>query len=108
MSAGVVGHSRDGRKGTAQVNYGLVCSPEGRPVAIEVHDGATQDQATVPGAVAAVRERFGIQDVVFVGDRGMMTTAHASALTDAGVAFVSALKTKSAQIKRSSVAAICS
>ncbi len=92
-----LGHSRDGKKGTAQVNYGLVCSPEGRPVAIEVHDGSTQDQTTVPGAIEAVRERFGISDVVFVGDRGMMTKAHASALTEAGVEFVSALK--SAQIK---------
>jgi hypothetical protein len=92
-----LGHSRDGKRGTAQVNYGLVCSPEGRPVAIDVHDGSTQDQTTVPGAVQAVRERFGIQDVVFVGDRGMMTKAHATALTEAGVAFVSALK--SAQIK---------
>jgi hypothetical protein len=92
-----LGHSRDGKRGTAQVNYGLVCSPEGRPVAIEVHDGSTQDQTTVPGAVAAVRERFGIEDVVFVGDRGMMTKAHAIALTDAGVQFVSALK--SVQIK---------
>jgi hypothetical protein len=92
-----LGHSRDGKRGTAQVNYGLVCSAEGRPVAIEVHDGSTQDQSTVPGAIRAVRERFAIQDVVFVGDRGMMTTAHAAALTDAGVQFVSALK--SAQIK---------
>jgi hypothetical protein len=91
------GHSRDGKKGTAQVTYGLVCSPEGRPVAIEVHDGSTQDQTTVAGAVGAVRERFGIEDVVFVGDRGMMTKAHATALTEAGVEFVSALK--SAQIK---------
>ncbi len=92
-----LGHSRDGKRGTAQVNYGLVCSPEGRPVAIEVHDGSTQDQSTVPGAIRAVRERFAIRDVVFVGDRGMMTKAHASALSDAGVQFVSALK--SAQIK---------
>lgn len=92
-----LGHSRDGRRGTAQVNYGLVCSPEGRPVAIDVHDGSTQDQSTVPGAITAVRERFGIEDVVFVGDRGMMTKAHAAALTEAGVEFVSALK--SAQIK---------
>ena len=91
------GYSRDGRKGTAQVNYGLICSPEGRPVAIEVHDGSTQDQTTVPGAVEAARERFGISDVVFVGDRGMMTKAHAESLTKAGVEFVSALK--SAQIR---------
>jgi hypothetical protein len=92
-----LGYSRDGKKGTAQVNYGLTCSPEGRPVAICVHDGSTQDQKTLPGAVAAVRERFGISDVVVVGDRGMLTAAHAEALTKAGVEFVSALK--SAQIR---------
>jgi len=91
------GYSRDGKRGTAQVNYGLSCSPEGRPVAICVHEGSTQDQQTLPGAVHAVRERFGIEDVVVVSDRGMLTKAHAGALTEAGVEFVSALK--SAQIR---------
>ncbi len=93
-----LGYSRDGKRGTAQVNYGLTCSPEGRPVAIAVHDGSTQDQETLPGAVEAVRERFGVEDVVVVGDRGMLTAAHAEALTAAGVDFVSALK--SAQIRK--------
>jgi hypothetical protein len=93
-----LGYSRDGRRGTAQVNYGLTCSPEGRPVAIGVHDGSTHDQQTLPGAVEAVRERFGISEVVVVGDRGMLTAAHAEALTTAGVEFVSALK--SAQIRK--------
>ena len=93
-----LGHSRDGKQGKAQINYGLTCSPAGRPVAIEVHDGSTQDQQTLPGAVAAVRERFGISDLVVVGDRGMITQAHAEALTGAGVDFVSALK--SAQIRK--------
>jgi hypothetical protein len=93
-----LGYSRDGKRGTAQVNYGLTCSPQGRPVAIGVHDGASHDQETLPGAVEAVRERFGIEDVVVVGDRGMLTAAHAEALTTAGVEFVSALK--SAQIRK--------
>jgi hypothetical protein len=93
----VRGYSRDGKQGTAQINYGLTCSPEGRPVAIGVHAGNITDQQTLPGAVAAVRERFGIEDVVVVGDRGMLTKAHAGALTEAGVDFVSALK--SAQIR---------
>jgi len=56
-----LGYSRDGKRGTAQVNYGLTCSPEGRPVAICVHEGRTQDQQTLPSAVRAVRERFGSQ-----------------------------------------------
>src|SRR5680860_1455117 len=93
-----LGYSRDGKRGTAQVNYGLTCSPEGRPVAIAIHDGSTHDQETLPGAVEAVRERFGIEDVVVVGDRGMLTAAHAEALTAAGVEFVSALK--STQIRK--------
>ena len=92
-----LGYSRDGKRGSLQITYGLTCSPEGRPVAISVHDGATQDQQTLPGAVAAVRERFGISDVVVVGDRGMLTAAHAEALTSTRVGFVSALK--SAQIR---------
>lgn len=93
-----LGYSRDGKKGTAQVNYGLTCSPEGRPIAICVHEGNVTDQRTVTAAIEAVRERFAISDVVFVGDRGMMTKAHAEALTKAGVEFVSALK--SAQIRK--------
>ena len=64
-----LGYSRDGVKGKLQVNYGLTCSPEGRPVAIAVHDGNTQDQKTLPDAVAQVTERFGIEHVVVVGDR---------------------------------------
>jgi DDE family transposase len=92
------GYSRDGKKGTAQVNYGLTCSPQGRPVAICVHAGNLTDQRTLPGAVQAVRERFGIEDVVVVGDRGMLTKAHAETLTEAGVDFVSALK--AAQIRK--------
>ena len=87
-----------GVRGKPQVTYGLTCSPEGRPVAICVHEGSTQDQQTLPAAVALVRERFGIEDVVVVGDRGMLTQAHAAALTEAGVGFVSALK--SAQIRK--------
>ncbi len=93
-----LGHSRDGKKGTLQINYGLTCSPEGRPVAVEVHAGDVADPKTVTGALAAVRARFGIEDVVFVGDRAMITAAHAEAMTEAGVEFVSALK--SAQIRK--------
>ena len=93
-----LGYSRDGVRGKAQVTYGLTCSPEGRPVAISVHEGRTQDQQTLPAAVALVRERFGIADVVVVGDRGMLTQAHATSLTEAGVDFVSALK--STQIRK--------
>jgi DDE family transposase len=87
-----LGYSRDGVKGKPQINYGLTCSPDGRPVAIEVHDGSTQDQKTLPGAVAAVRERFEIEHVVVIGDRGMITQAHAQTLKEAKIDFISALK----------------
>lgn len=86
------GYSRDGRKGTLQVNYGLICSPEGRPVAVSVHEGSAQDQTTVPAAIESVRERFKIDNVVFVGDRGMITQAHAATFKAQGVDFISALK----------------
>jgi DDE family transposase len=87
-----LGYSRDATKGKLQITYGLICSPEGRPVAVRVHEGNTQDQQTLPDAVAAVSERFGIERVVFVGDRGMITSAHADTLKTQGVGFLSALK----------------
>ncbi len=92
-----LGYSRDGRKGKLQVNYGLICSPQGRPVAVHAFDGSTTDSKTLPDAVARVTERFGIKDVVLVGDRGMITQAHAQTLKDQGVGFISALK--NAQIR---------
>lgn len=88
-----LGHSRDGKKGKLQVNWGLVCSPEGRPVAVHVHPGNTADPATVPGLLDQVRSRFGIDRVILVGDRAMITQAHAETLKKLGAGFVSALKT---------------
>ena len=86
------GYSRDGKKGTLQITYGLVCSPEGRPVAVEVFPGNTQDQQTLAPAVASVTARFGIERVIFVGDRGMLTESHAQTLKEQGVGFISALR----------------
>jgi transposase len=59
---------------------------------VRVHEGNVTDQQTVPDTVAAVRDRFGIEQVVFVGDRGMITQAHAQTLKEQGVDFISALK----------------
>lgn len=87
-----LGHSRDGKRGTLQITYGLICSPEGRPVAVEVFPGNTQDQQTLPVAVASVTERFGCERVIFVGDRGMLTEAHAETLKEREVGFISALR----------------
>ena len=93
-----LGHSRDGKPGKPQVNWGLVCSSEGRPVAVHVHPGNTADPSTVPGVIDTVRERFGIERVILVGDRAMITDAHAATLKELGAGFVSALK--SAQIRK--------
>ena len=93
-----LGHSRDGKPGKLQVNWGLVCSPEGRPVAVQVHPGNTADPTTVPDVIDTVKERFGIERVILVGDRAMITDAHAATLKELGAGFVSALK--SAQIRK--------
>src|SRR5437764_361932 len=93
-----LGHSRDGKPGKRQINWGLVCSPQGRPVAVQVHPGNTADPSTVPGVIDTIKERFGIERVILVGDRAMITDAHAAALKELGAGFVSALK--SAQIRK--------
>jgi hypothetical protein len=93
-----LGHNRDGKHGKLQINWGLVCSPEGRPVSVQVHPGNTADPSTVPGVLDALKDRFGIERVIIVGDRAMITDAHAATLKELGAGFVSALKT--AQIRK--------
>jgi hypothetical protein len=88
-----LGHNRDGKTGKLQVNWGLVCSPEGRPVSVQVHEGNTADPITVPGVIDQVKQKFGIERVILVGDRAMITDAHAATLKELGAGFVSALKT---------------
>jgi hypothetical protein len=70
-----IGHSRDGRFDRAQIVFGLLTDPEGRPVATEVFDGNTGDPKTVLAQVKKLRERFSLKHVVLVGDRGMITSA---------------------------------
>ena len=72
---GAIGHPKDGVRGRLQIVYGLLTSPEGIPVAIEVFAGNTGDPTTVTGQVTKVKDRFGITKVVLVGDRGMLTAA---------------------------------
>jgi transposase len=97
-SLAALGHNRDGKTGKLQINWGLVCSPEGRPVSVQVHPGNTADPTTVPGVLDQVKEKFGIERVILVGDRAMITDAHAATLKQLGAGFVSALK--SAQIRK--------
>ena len=72
---GAIGHPKDGVRGRLQVVYGLLTSPGGIPVAIEVFKGNTGDPATVAAQVTKVKDRSGIGRVVLVGDRGMLTAA---------------------------------
>ncbi len=67
------GYSRDGKKGTLQIIYGLLCAPDGCPVAIEVFDGNTADPMTLAAQIGKLKQRFCLDHVVLVGDRGMIT-----------------------------------
>ncbi len=68
-----LGYSRDGKKGTLQITYGLLTDHDGRPVSITVYPGNTADSTTVMDQVAKLRDDFGLQEVALVGDRGMIT-----------------------------------
>jgi len=87
-----IGYSRDGKPGKPQISYGLCCAPSGQPVSIEVHKGNTGDPSTLSPAVERIKDTFGIEHVVFVGDRGMITDARIEALKEQGVGFITALR----------------
>jgi transposase len=70
-----LGHSRDDKRGTLQIVFGLLCNREGCPVAVEVFDGNTADPMTLAPQIAKLRQRFGLSRVVLVGDRGLLTEA---------------------------------
>lgn len=72
---GRLGHSRDDQKGKLQVVFGLMTNAEGCPVAVEVYAGNTADPKTVSDQVIKLRQRFGLERVILVGDRGMITSA---------------------------------
>jgi hypothetical protein len=87
------GYSRDGRKGTLQIVYGLLCAPDGCPVAIEVFDGNTGDPATLASQIVKLKQRFGLEHVVLVGDRGMITEARLTEdVKTAGLDWITALR----------------
>jgi hypothetical protein len=70
-----IGHSRDGKKGSLQIVFGLLCNADGCPAAVEVYEGNTGDPTTLKDQIEKVRHRFGLSRVVFVGDRGLLTSA---------------------------------
>ena len=87
------GYSRDGKKGKAQIEYGLLTDPEGRPVAVRVLAGNTADPRSFTEAVEVVRGKFGLEQMVMVGDRGMITAARIGALRDLeGAGWLTALR----------------
>ncbi len=88
-----LGYSRDGRRGTLQVIYGLLCDQDGRPVAIEAFDGSLHDEKTLPAQLTKLKDRFGVGRVTVVVDRGMATKANVQLLSETdGVAWITALK----------------
>jgi len=91
-----LGYNRDGKRGKLQVNYGLLTDARGVPVAISVFEGNTADAKTFMPQVAQLRERFGIDEMVLVGDRGMIAQTHIDALkAEAGLQWITALRSGS-------------
>jgi Transposase DDE domain len=76
------GYSRDGKKGCEQIEYGILTDPAGRPVAVRVFAGNTADPDAFTEIVGEIPAKFGIEDLVLVGDRGMITTARITALRE--------------------------
>ena len=92
------GHSRDGKPGQLQIEFGLVTNADGEPVAIEVFPGNTADPATFQAQVQKVKDRFGVADVVWVGDRGMITGAQVRQLEQiTGLSWITALRAPTIQ-----------
>jgi len=87
------GYSRDGKRDDPQIVFGLVCTSEGIPVAVEVFAGNTADPATVASQVEKLKDRYGIDKLAWVGDRGMLTQARIDTLLrPAGLDWVSSLR----------------
>src|SRR5438552_4584637 len=90
---GAIGHPKDGVRGRLQIVYGLLTSKDGIPVAIEVFKGNTGDPRTVAAQVAKIKDRFAIDRVVLVGDRGMLTAARLREdIRPAGLDWITALR----------------
>jgi hypothetical protein len=94
-----LGYSRDGKRGTPQVIYGLLCDKPGRPIAVEVFSGELHDDTTLPAQITKLKHRFHLKSVVVVCDRGMVTKANMQTLKDTeGTGWITALKAP--QIKK--------
>lgn len=90
------GYSRDGKKGLPQIEYGLLTDPDGRPVAIRVVPGNTADPTAFEQIAKEMKTTFGVEDMVMVGDRGMITSARIKHLRElGGLGWVTALRSTS-------------
>src|ERR1700722_7723492 len=89
-----LGHSRDDKSGKPQIVFGLLTNSAGCPVAVEVFDGNTADPKTVATQVDKLRQRFGLSDMVLIGDRGMITSARIreDLPSSQGIQWISALR----------------
>ena len=92
------GYNRDKKPSKAQIVIGLLTTADGEPLAVHVYEGNTADPATVPEQVHTLQSRFGITEVVFVGDRGMVKAKGKRGLTTAGFRYITALTTP--QVRR--------
>jgi transposase len=87
-----LGYSRDQKRGTPQIIYGLLCDKPGRPIAVEVFSGELHDDKTLASQIAKLKSRFGLSRVVLVSDRGMVTKANLALLREQATGWITALK----------------
>ena len=88
-----IGYNRDQKKGKLQIVFGLLCNAKGCPIAVEVFEGDTGDPSTLQEQIRKIRERFGLERIVMVGDRGMITEARIEKeLRPAGLDWITALR----------------
>lgn len=85
------GYNRDGKKGKRQIVIGLLCDEDGQPVSIEVFPGNTQDPQTFAAQINKVKARFGVHEITFVGDRGMIKGQHIEDLAQQGLHSITAI-----------------
>jgi transposase len=85
------GYDRDHKRGKKQIVIGLLTAPDGEPLAVKVFQGNTSDPQTVAQQITTLKDRFGIAEVVFVGDRGMVKASGKVSLSAAGFKYITAL-----------------
>ena len=88
---GEYGYNRDGKRGKLQIVIGLLADSAGEPLAVRVFTGNTADPTTVADQIKLVKDQFGVEELVFVGDRGMVKSKGKQALKDVGLRYISAL-----------------